>query len=306
MPRTVALSASLLNNLFTNERLLSYSSVFSPADDFELVGAYLWNARVCGALHPILGAAEIGLRNAIDDAISNSSTGRFWWSSSKLQWKSRQSGSTPQVVNKLRDNFSKAANQVVREKRERYQLTGTIVPTHGEIISKTDFSTWEFMLDDEFMGRGLFWNQHLSAVFRGNWGGRRPGLLLGQTRNLVRAVRSFRNRVSHHEPAWKKAGIFNAEDALRHLWLKLTQVVELVELVEPLHLDILRKNGLLGEAERACSEAELRRYQLLAKDRTIRSARGFSVAMKECDALNSSIYVRRTGGSPRFLLTPST
>ncbi|MDN8644023.1 hypothetical protein Q0S19_06005 [Stenotrophomonas indicatrix] len=306
MPRTLTLNPDVLNNLFTSERLNSYTAVFAPRDEFELVGAYLWNSRVCGALHPILGAAEITLRNSIDGAVSSGPLGRFWWSSSKLQWKSRGQGLIPYPVAKLRENFSKASSQVIREKKERYQIRGHIKPTHHEIISKTDFSTWEFALDGEFMGRGLLWNLYLSSVFSGDWGGRRPSVLLTHARNLVNAVRHFRNRVSHHEPVWKGAGIANPEDATRHLARKLLQVVQLIELIEPVQVQILRKNGLLGEAERACSASELRRYQLMTRERTITSRRGLALVMKQCESSNASFYVRRSVSSSCFLLTPVT
>ena len=65
MPRTLQYRPVLIDALISNERIDSYQSVFHPADDVELMGVYLWNAHVCGALYPLMGAVEITLRNAI-------------------------------------------------------------------------------------------------------------------------------------------------------------------------------------------------------------------------------------------------
>lgn len=41
-----------------------------PVNDVELMGVYLWNAHVCGALYPLIGMAEIISRNASDPALT--------------------------------------------------------------------------------------------------------------------------------------------------------------------------------------------------------------------------------------------
>lgn len=77
MPQTLHYRPVLIDSLISNERVNSYQSVFHPANDVELMGVYLWNAHVCGALYPLMGAVEITLRNAIDQALA-ADLGRFW------------------------------------------------------------------------------------------------------------------------------------------------------------------------------------------------------------------------------------
>lgn len=307
MPHTVQLR-EIIDELLTANRLNSYKSVFSPTNDYELVGAYLWNARVCAALYPVMSAAEIALRNSIDRVLTASPHGTFWWTPNKLQWRSRStSSSTPFVVNALRQNFTKASQQVINEKRQRYQMRGRITPSHSEIIAKTDFSTWGFILDDEFMGSHLIWPTYLTAVFRGPFKGRRLGLMLSHLRDLVSNTRNYRNRLFHHEPAWKKSGVRNENDAVAYLGIKLGQIIELVELIHPEQITLLRRNGLLGDAERACSLSELRRFQLTAKEQRVRSARTFDGVAKKAWVDNCVTAVRANrGGDQRFLLVPFT
>lgn len=91
MPHTLQYRPLLIDTFITNERISSYQTVFQPANDVELMGAYLWNAHVCGALYPLMGAVEVTLRNAIDQALV-ADLGRFWWAGGKLRYRSYAAG----------------------------------------------------------------------------------------------------------------------------------------------------------------------------------------------------------------------
>lgn len=77
MPKHISYRPVLIDELITHDRLNSYARVFRYSNDYELVGAYLWNTRVCAALYPLLTAAEVTLRNSIDSSLAKS--GYFWW-----------------------------------------------------------------------------------------------------------------------------------------------------------------------------------------------------------------------------------
>lgn len=169
MPKTLQYRPTLTAKLITNERINSYQSVFQPANDIELMGVYLWNAHVSGAIYPISGAAEITLRNAIDRAL-RARLGNFWWSGTKLRYRSFVRGTLPpHPVQAVRDNFAKATRKFTAEQRSRYGVTGHVAPNHHGVVAKTEFSTWGFMLDHEFMGNNLIWPSRLGAVFTGPW-----------------------------------------------------------------------------------------------------------------------------------------
>ena len=265
MPRTLSYRPVLIDELITNERLNSYARVFRHSDDVELVGAYLWNAKVCSALYPLLTAAEVTLRNSIDTALSKN-LGHFWWSRSKLHYQSFVPGSLklPFVVEAIQSNFAKAAKQVKKDKKERYR-DAKARPTHHEIIAKTEFSTWEFILDrDEFMGPKLIWPKHLGSVFRGQWSTTKASKLLSETKDLVKTTREFRNRVSHHEPVWKRYGVRSEADAIEHLHEKISRIMQLIALISPEKEQLIIRNGWLAYALNACSVDKLRRCQHIA------------------------------------------
>ncbi|MGB0942699.1 MAG: CAAX protease [Marinomonas sp.] len=304
MPRSINYRPSLIDELITNERLNSYAPIFKHADDVELVGAYLWNMHVCASLYPLLTAAEVTLRNAIDTALTKS-LGRFWWRSNRLHYKSfNQAQNEPFVVKAIKTNFSKAFDQVKRDKRDRYSIRRA-TPTHHEVIAKTEFSTWEFILDHEFMGPNLIWPTNLGSVFRGSWSTNKAGKLLSSTKDLVKTTREFRNRVSHHEPVWKRFGVRNEAEAISHLHEKIGKIKQLVALISPEKEQLILKNGLLSNAERMCSISELRRFQHNIETHKVKSIAKLSKLSKQANDDNSTKKITLYKyGKTQFLLQP--
>lgn len=305
MPKTVQYRPTLIDNAITNERINSYQNVFRPANDVELMGVYLWNFHVSSAIYPIIGAAEITLRNSIDLALRNH-LGNFWWSTSKLHYRSFTSGApVPRPVRMVRDNFFNATRKFLTEQTRRYNITGH-TPNHHGVIAKTEFSTWEFMLDHEFMGNRLIWPSRLGHVFAGVWPSSQASITLTHAQDLVSTVRDFRNRLFHHEPAWKRYGVYTESDALQHLLEKISKIESLIALIQPEKLTLLEKNGLLRAARRACTTHEIRRFQHLTQTHKIGSMRKLQ-RLVDCCGMDNTILPAKLylGQHRRFLLTPT-
>lgn len=137
-------------------------------------------------------------------------------------------------------------------------------PSHDEIIAKTDFSTWQWILDNEFLGPTLIWQSRLGRVLKGQWPSTSVGTTLAEAARLVKIVRDTRNRLSHHEPVWKRNGVTTQVQAVAHFNEKIDAVVELITLVSPHQIDLLTKNGIIENARRVCSVAELERMKSMA------------------------------------------
>ena len=52
--------------------------------------------------------------------------------------------------------------------------------------------------------------------------------MLAHVHDLVATLRDFRNRLFHHEPAWKRYGVLTETDALRHLEEKAAKAESLL------------------------------------------------------------------------------
>jgi len=252
----------------------------------------------------LLTAAEVTLRNAIDSALTRD-LGLFWWKGTKLHYNSFAPGTQPpHSVEALKKNFSTAAKQVKRDKKRRYGVNNPM-PTHHEVIAKTEFSTWEFILDAEFNGPNRIWPQHLGSVFRGVWPTKKASTMLNSSKDLVKTIREFRNRVSHHEPVWKRYGVQSEADAIAHLHEKIDKIKQLIALVSPEKEQLVLKNGLLSRAERICSIEELRICQHSTHTHKVKSisklCRLAQLAGSENTAKHITVYKH---GKTRFLLQP--
>ncbi|MDZ7476607.1 hypothetical protein U5F73_16690 [Stenotrophomonas pavanii] len=305
MPRSISYRPEIIDELISLGRIASYRPIFDHENDAELVGAYLWNANVCAQLYPLLQLIEVSLRNAIDRPLSAANPGRSWWANGILQYKSYRPGSPPpDVVNKLESNFRAARSKVVSDKRSRYQ--SRVPPSHREVLAKADFSTWEFILDPEFRGDHLIWPAHLGQVFRGDWEGRDPTQLLTYVRDQVRSIRMFRNRVMHHEPAWKNAGVHSESDAVAFLQGRLKAMKSILSLIHPVQMILAEKSGLIGAAERACAAGELRRFKLRAKYRKIETMSKLESVLRDSSSSNEAILIKSyRGRGRRFLIVPA-
>ena len=305
MPSTLQYRPTLIDNLISNDRINSYISVFNTVSDMELVGVYLWNSHVCSAIYPVIGAAEIALRNSIDQSLL-SHIGQFWWRGSNLRYKSFvPGGPVPFAVNAVKNNFSAATESFKKERYKRYSIPLSVTPTHGGIIAKTDFSTWQFILDDEFMGNRCIWPSRLGSVFKGRWPSTQASTTLGYARDLVSTIRDFRNRLFHHEPAWKRFGVSTESDAIQHLREKIGKIESLISLVHPEKLKMLKKNGVIDSAYRACSSSEIRRFQHMAKVYKVKSISRMIEIADFAVERNSQIIIKTYyGRKRRFMISP--
>ena len=154
-------------SLISAPRLASYDTTFSPSTDSELYGIYIWAQHVVGALYPILQNIEISLRNAID-AEARQRFGEFYWRLPQFN--------TPQTID-FSNNLRKAESKLnaewrTREHRRRGLISGTSAWSHDKIVAATDFSTWEYVLRDDFSTQDrtqepyCLWPLSMSKIFR--------------------------------------------------------------------------------------------------------------------------------------------
>ncbi|WP_343251084.1 hypothetical protein [Pseudoxanthomonas sp. KAs_5_3] len=173
-------------------------------------------------------------------------------------------------------------------------------------MAKADFSTWEFILDSEFMGDRLIWPACLGQAFRGDWSGRTPSQLLTHTRDQVRSIRMFRNRVFHHEPAWKHSGIRSETDAVNFLNGRLRAITSMLGLIHPEQMRLAEKSGLISSVERACTANELKRYKLRAQYKKIKTVNKLESLLELCASANEAVLVKSYRGRGRkFLIVPA-
>lgn len=178
--RTIVMAQSSLyqqvRGVCSSARVDSYKIGRSEIDALAF---YVWNIALSEALYPLLQNLEIGLRNRLNDAMSNSYSDDWWFRDTAI----------------VRDL---AARQRVIEAERRIEENGKNV-TPSRVVSELNFGFWT----------GLFSTQYEPVIWR------RPNLLkaampymssLIRKRSLLARrfgeIRQLRNRIFHHEPIW--------------------------------------------------------------------------------------------------------
>ncbi|EGR4218212.1 hypothetical protein CRN47_12010 [Vibrio vulnificus] len=265
---------SSIEPLISEPRLNSYRDTFSHSSDEELYGAYEWNKAVVACFAPLNQIVEVTLRNAIHNALSVRFTGRHPWYRRPIYNSFSHGQPDPYVVQKFKENFDSAYGKA-RQELLRKGLRGN--PTVGQTIAKTDFSTWEFVLDSEFFdGAGTdnryFWPQSLGTVFQ-TWPLSGSHASLNHIQDLVKSIRLFRNRLSHNEPAWKHHTVVCETDIFRYLNRKIEIIENLIGWVSQDKLAYVNQQGWLHQAKEVCRPETLHYYQGLQKSIKVHSWR---------------------------------
>jgi hypothetical protein len=118
--------------------------------------------------------------------------------------------------------------------------TTTATPTLDQIISQTDFSVWEYILDKSYYDgdatKGFLWPKGFVTAFK-----RLPPVTgknkQFQQRDILRrrveSIRHLRNRVSHNEPTWKEGELSSVGDIITFLNAKVRDLLDLTYWISP-------------------------------------------------------------------------
>lgn len=192
---TIKPSAASVLALLADPRLVPYKDAFKPANDDELLGAYQWGQAVSASLHPLLGLAEVVLRNAIHLSLSlQCSTQK----STSFPWYDRALASHVQLKGKSLAKIEELLCEGNPPIRKHAQ------PTPDLVVSRLSFGFWPNVME-ELNGRHAprtfsdVFNHHPHSKPR-HW-----SIETNKQQIVLRLKRlqDLRNRICHFEAIWK-------------------------------------------------------------------------------------------------------
>jgi hypothetical protein len=169
--------------------------------DKDLVGRYLLNAAVAEALHPLLHALEVLLRNRLNEAAA----ARYPIDPDRLDqyrdypsWLDATGG--PIIASHVL-HVEEAKARVLKELRRRYGpriASARRMRTSGRLVAALPFSFWVYLFDPEYSGSrnssGSLWPGLLPHVFP-----QAQRVPFNEIRSRLRRLLVVRNRVMHYE-----------------------------------------------------------------------------------------------------------
>lgn len=286
--------------LLSAVRLSSYKSSLEPHNDAQLLGAYCWNLAVVSAFYPLLQMVEVCLRNTLNQvAVTKYQThGHALWFSAIPDWQDHDDAGNEgkaEQVRKFCDNI-KNATKNARRNLEGKGIANPI-PTLDQIISQSDFSTWEYLLDKHFYDgsdKRFLWPHELTKAFRKLpriSGSKNP---MFHQRDIIRRrieeIRAFRNRISHNEPAWLVSEVKDREGIIEGLTEKLERILELMFWISPKFRKYVADIGIESRVRQILNPHELDRYMHLYKRQNIKDLQEFSELLTLSNSQNLRCY----------------
>lgn len=186
--------------------------IAAAGDEEKALLIYRWNSQVSAAWMPDLALVEIGLRNAIHDALSVATGHVDWWHHIALDAKTER-------------NIFDTILRVTRQYG---------VATPGHVVSDLSLGNWVRLLGTGGRKNGIaidyfktLWRPHLSKRFSSATS--RQDLY-----QRCETLRQLRNRIAHHEP------LLTTDLAAKH-----RETVHLMRMVNPILADDLTTNSLV-------------------------------------------------------------
>lgn len=257
--------------LLSLARLSSYQTSLSTNNDAELFGGYCWNLAIVSAFYPLLQLTEVALRNAISHAAEEKtvcSNGKYWIdclpTTQEVDILGDGCYSDPEQVKNFKAKIRRAKKAAIKSLLDKGIKKP--VPTLDQIISQTDFATWEYILDKHFYNgsnRQFLWPIGLTKAFKKLPRVTEKNAMFHQRdiiRRRVEEIRSFRNRRSHNEPAWRISTINQREDIIKLLISKLKNIMELLFWISPKFRNYVQDVGIEARIMQLLKTSELNRY----------------------------------------------
>lgn len=254
-------------------RIRAYQQFFTGHTDQEIYGIYLWNKALCSAIYPLLQAAEIALRNAIDTA-ARVGYGDYWHEKiPHTPFKSPHSGKmvNDQNYTRLLEQFSAAERRVTQRSAAKGSTVRRLRPDFNSVVAETNFVTWEYALHNCFFKVGdknFLWPTKSKSVFK-NWPHQSAKQTHSRLYDLVSEIRPFRNRLSHHEPLWKGINVRSEADAIAFLTRKIDTIGSLLFIISDEKVKYLNLQNFFARARSLSSKSSLDKFRYRLQSRQL-------------------------------------
>ena len=194
-----------LIKFISGERFARYQEAAGGDIDAAL-HLYVWNISVGGAFWGPLQVLEVALRNALHDRLTARFSREDWWNAPSLI-----------LTTVHRQAIAAAYDRLAQERK---------VPASGRVVAQLSLGFWVGLLGTGHNYEMTLWRPALRHAFMKRIGTRR------QLHHDFDRLRTFRNRIAHHEP------IFH-----RHLAADHMHIVRLIGLISPVTAEWVTENS---------------------------------------------------------------
>lgn len=233
----------------STEKLETYRQVLSCDNDYELIALYMAMQEIMSHFFTVVQLLEVTLRNSIHKAATAHFNNEEWFNCIPITKKSKA-------------QVAAAYSQCIEEVGAKY--------TTDDLISRLPFGFWVHMLSKVYNNprdkEHNLWQFKLNTCFANlKTDSANEKLSLNSLFQTMGTLNKFRNRLFHHEPAWKSNKTKTRHDALAHLKKMYEQHLKIIAALSASQRELIT---LLGIDKQFYSECSLAKYQLFTEKLT--------------------------------------
>ncbi len=235
--------SSILNSI-SQQRFSTYqTAVFKGATDEECLGIYLWNKQLASAFLPALQILEVSLRNAIYQAKIEYEEEDIEKKFAAHAWAEKKAGIDRSwfITVMTRTNNSESYRQINTARRKIIQEGKSHNPEN--YIAKLTLGFWVALVDKDFSTPNAtyltLWPHLRGKVFPNACDNKGKPLSINRIGSDLRDINKIRNRLSHHEPLWRKNSTYNVEQAINKIANDYKKCLDIIRWINPSNLKLL-------------------------------------------------------------------
>lgn len=235
----------------SSEKLETYRQVLDCKTDSELVAVYMAMQNIMSQFFSVVQLLEVTLRNSIHRVATEQFEDDEWYKRIPISAESKK-------------QVAFAERQCLESIGEKY--------TCNDLVSRLPFGFWVHMLHKSYNNsrdkNHNLWQTKLDKCFPN---ARKKKVSLNTLFQKMGALNKFRNRLFHHEPAWKGRHTKNRADAIQYLLSMYNEHLEVISLLSSSKRELISVLGFEDRFIDECNINKLNRFMtLLAKNNVVR------------------------------------
>jgi len=234
---------AILNSISQHRFSTYQTDVFKGATDEECLGIYLWNKQLASAFLPALQILEVSLRNAIyqakieyEEENIEKKFAAHAWAAKKAEIDRSWFITVMTAANNL-----ESYRQIDTARRKITQEGKSHNPEN--YIAKLTLGFWVALVDKDYSIPNAtyltLWPHLRGKVFPNAYDIKGQPLSITGIGSALRDINKIRNRLSHHEPLWRKSNTYNVEQAINKIATDYKKCLDIIRWINPSNLKLL-------------------------------------------------------------------
>ncbi|HDY7661658.1 TPA: hypothetical protein RQJ99_003624 [Vibrio vulnificus] len=219
----------------STEKLETYRQVLDCKSDSELIAVYMAMQSIMSQFFSVVQLLEVTLRNSIHKSATECFEDDEWYKRIPISHESKK-------------QVDFAEQQCLDDVGARY--------TSNDLVSRLPFGFWVHMLHRDYNNprdkEHNLWQTQLDKCFPN---AKAQNVKLNTLFQRMGSLNKFRNRLFHHEPAWKGRNTKNRSDAVQYLLKMFNEHMEAIGLLSKSKRELI---AVLGFEERFLQECDIK------------------------------------------------